>query len=124
MRFLLANLHGEPDVLRALAKLVVLREVLMRELEGLEAEEAEAKEKGPLLKPILKIYADLEAIAKDGPVVEKHCTATPDEIEAAIQAYRQEFNGAANTAVGAMFCVWKHKEGLKEAEVKFRRMRT
>lgn len=115
---ILANLHGEPDVLSALAKLAARRDALQKEqkelaaeavhankfyeivtlktLQGHQHDSAERKEidtlmkaRERLLKRMAAIEAELASIQKDGAVIKQHCSATPDEIQAAIRAYQQ-----------------------------------
>jgi chromosome segregation ATPase len=120
---LLANLYGEPDTLKALAKLAAQRETLRKEKEALAKDAAHAnqvyetvtqstlhgrqytaaerkeidqlmRQRDRLLKRLAKVEAGLAAIQKDGAIITKHCTATPDEIQAAIQVYKAELREA------------------------------
>jgi hypothetical protein len=127
---LLANLHGQPDTLKALAMLAGQREALRKERERLAADavyadqfyegitqnalqgrqysDTERKEidgwlrkRERLLKRLAKVDGALAAIARDGVVIKKHCTATSDEIQAAIRAYKEELQNAEALALGA-----------------------
>jgi hypothetical protein len=141
---LLANLHGEPDTLRALAKLAAQRETLRKEKEALATDAIEAnkfyeivtqktlhgyqysaperkeidglmKKREHLLRRLAKVESDLATIQKDGAVIKKHCSATPDEIQAAIQAYKLELSDAETAMEGAKFV-------YKLTKATFRRM--
>jgi hypothetical protein len=141
---LLANLHGEPDTLSALAKLAVRRDGLRKErdtltadavdankfyeivtlnsLQGKQYSATERKEIDTLLwqrerlrARMAKVESDLAAIQKDGAVIKKHCSATPDEVQAAIRAFKEKFHEAEVMSLGAEFM-------LKEAKAKRRRL--
>ena len=141
---LLANLHGEPDTLRALAKLAAQRETLRKEREALATDKMAAdefyeivtqqtlhghqysdserkeidglmKKREHLLRRLAKVEGDLATIQKDGAVIKKHCSATPDEIQAAVKAYKLELSDAEAQMLGLEFV-------YKEAKAAFRRM--
>ncbi len=145
---LLANLHGEPDPLRALAKVAALRDALRKERESLAANAVHAnqfyeiatgnilqgrkysapelkeigqlmRQRERLLKRLTRVERDLAAIQKDGAVIKKHCTATPDEIQAAIKAHKQERHDAECLALGLEFGL---REQVREAKAKARRL--
>jgi hypothetical protein len=145
---LLANLCGEPDPLKALAKLAAQREALRKEkkqlaeavafaqqfheaitqnvLGGRQYTAAERrnvdkmlKRREYLLKRLAKVADVLEVIEKNGAIIKKHCTATPDEIQAAIRAYKQEFKDAEALVLGMEFSVLTQ---MKEAKAKLRRL--
>src|SRR5262245_10532299 len=103
---ILANLHGEPDTLHALAKLAAARERLRKEREWLAEQVAEANqwlaENGIALsardpigflavkdkreefaQQLATVEATLAGIEREGAVIRKHCNATPGEIQAA-----------------------------------------
>jgi hypothetical protein len=144
----LANLHGEPDLLNALAKLAARREALRKEQKTLDAEavdankfyeivtqktlaghqhsETERKEidglmrlREHLLRRLEKIEADLAVIQKDGAVIRKHCTATADEVQAAIHAYKQRHRDAEVLVLGMELM---QREKFKKARAKLRRL--
>jgi chromosome segregation ATPase len=125
----LANLHGMPDILSALAKLAAQRELLRKEQDRLapEAEQAEqfyrtittttlaGHEYSPqqrkeidrlmrarkrLLKRIDIIAKALATIQKDGAVIRKHCTATEAEVQPAIAKYKKDLHDAEAVALG------------------------
>jgi hypothetical protein len=144
---LLANLHGEPDTLSALAKLAARREALQTELAVLRQEEsdinpayrmftagvvagrqysaAERKEIDPLLRQrdrllarITAIEAALAVIKKDGIVIKKHCDASPAEVQAAIQRFKKEFYEAEALSLGLEYTL----QQSKEVKAKLRRL--
>ena len=143
---LLANLHGEPTLLKAMAKVAALRRALRKEKEGLAADAvnadrfyeavtqgtlhgkrwsaAERKEidqlmlqRARLLKRLARIERDLDAIQKYGVAIKKHCTATSDEVQAAIKAYEKERHDAECRALGLA-------AGASAAKAAFRRLST
>jgi hypothetical protein len=145
---ILANLHGEPDTLAALAKLAALRASLREELEPLVKERVEAnqfyeivttntlqghrysaderkeidglmRQRKRLLERIAKTERDLDIIQRDGAVIKKYCSATPDEIQAAIQAFKQKHQEAEYLILGMEFAL---KQQVKEAKAKLRRL--
>jgi hypothetical protein len=71
-----------------------------------------------LLARIAKIETNLITIQKDGVLIKKHCSATPDEVQAAIQAYKQKHYDAECLVVGMEFQL----QNLKEAKAKLRRL--
>jgi hypothetical protein len=72
-----------------------------------------------LLKRMAQVDAALAAIQRDGAVIKKHCSATPEEIQAAIQAYRERQRNAQYLVIGLEFA---GKEQLKEAKAALRRL--
>jgi hypothetical protein len=71
-----------------------------------------------LLARIAKIETNLITIQKNGVLIKKHCSATPDEVQAAIQAYKQKHYDAECLVVGTEF----QFQNLKEANAKLRRL--
>ena len=143
---LLANLHGEPDPLRALAKLAAQRDLLRKEKETLATDQIQAnqfyeivtqktlhghrysaperkeidglmRDRDRLLKRLAKVERDLATIAKDGAIIKKHCTAAPDEIQAAIKAYKLELRDAECLVLGLEMSLM-----LKDAKATLRRL--
>ena len=132
---LLANLHGETDLLRALAKLAALREALRKE----RAEPSEALEKFDEIvcaRPIeeldgivrardrtmdwlKKIDNELAAIQKDGVVIKRHCDATPEKIQAAIKTFKKELHDAEYLVKWRAFLA---RQKLDEAKATLRRL--
>jgi hypothetical protein len=66
-----------------------------------------------------KVESDLAAIQKDGAVIKKHCSATPDEVQAAIRAFKEKFHEAEAMSLGMEFGL---REQLKEVKAKLRRL--
>ena len=141
---LLANLHGEPDTLSALAKLAARREALRAELASLQEQAPQANEfyavvtgnvlgghqysaterkeidalmrqRDRLLARMAKIESDLAIIQKDGAAIKKHCSATPDEVQAAIRAFKEKFHEAEALSLGLEY-------GFKNAKAELRRL--
>ena len=147
---LLANLHGEPDLLSALAKLAARRDELRKEQEALAADAVHANQfyetitlntlqgeqysaedrkkidlglrlRKRLLVRMAKIETDLVTIQKDGLVIKKHCSATPEQIQDAIKAYKQKRQDAEALALGLEYGL---RTNLKEAKATFRRLQS
>jgi chromosome segregation ATPase len=145
----LANLRGEPDLLKALAKLAAQREALRKEGKALVAEAEAAnqfyevvtqnalhgfqysaeqrkeiddlmRQRERLLKRLAKVEASLAAIEKDGIIIKKHCAASPDEIQAAIRAYKTELRDAEALVFGLEFAA--RNDELKRARAALRRL--
>ena len=144
---ILANLHGEPNTLRALAKLAAQRELLRKERDSLAAQVPDAnrfyetvtsnalhgrqysnaerreidtlmRQRAQLLKRLTTVEAALALIQKDGPVIQKHCSATAEKKQAAIRAYKKRLENAQALALGAEF--GKHE--AKKYRAKLRRL--
>ena len=121
---ILANLHGEPDTLRALAKLAAMHDVL---LEQREEEHAEPSKQGRGLcaghrtrldraqSPHRAIDRQLAVIERDMAVINQHCTASDDEFQQAMQRYRREYCEAFERAMGLAIA-------RKQADAVLRRM--
>lgn len=123
---LLANLHGEPDTLRALARLAVRRTSLLAERKQLMSEgtiDGEAVDVATARRVFAAINAELAELAREQTIIRKHCTATGKQIQAATRAYQQELEDAVNAAMGRMVELWGLEKGLKKAKTKVRRMR-
>jgi hypothetical protein len=147
---LIANLHGESTPLKALAKVAALRDALRKEKEGLAGEAvhanqfyevvtqntlhghrynaAERKDIDRLMRQrersltrLARIERDLAAIQKDGVSIKKHCTATPDEIQAAIKAHEKERRDAEALVLGIEVVT---QGQLRKAKAAFRRLST
>ena len=147
---LLANLHGEPDTLSALAKLAARRKALRTELDALRQEEINAnqfysmftgkvlaghqysaakrkeidqllRKRERLLARITEIEAALAVIEKDGAVIKKHCDASPAEVQAAVQRFQKKFRDAETLNLGLEYAL---REQSKEAKAKLRRLST
>jgi hypothetical protein len=147
---LLANLHGEPDLLSALAKLAARRDDLQKEREELAADAVQAntfyeaitlnvlqgrqyntderkdidalmKQRDQLSARIAKVEIDLATIQKDGLVIKKHCSATPEQIQDAIKAYRSKRDDAEALVLGMEYGL---QIQLTEAKAKLRRLQS
>ena len=68
-----------------------------------------------------KIEADLAAIQTDGVVIKKHCSATPDQIQDAIKAYKKKRHDAECMVVGTEFVL---RLQLKQEKAKLRRLQS
>jgi hypothetical protein len=125
---LLANLHGEPDTLRALARLAVQQTSLLADRQALANgkaidEEDELIDVTFARQLIADIDAELADLAREQAILKRHCTATPKEIQATAKAYQREHQNAANAAVGRML-LWSLEKQLKKAKATVRRMRS
>jgi len=137
---ILANMHGEPDTLRALAKLAAMREALRQERDWLAQQAADASDwyaknvealsdegaglvrgkRKEYLQSLDAVEAKLSAIEREGATIKKHCTATPEELQAAIREYKKRHHDAECLVLGMEFINCGH---LKEAKAKLRRLR-
>lgn len=138
----LANLHGEPDTLQALAKLAARREALRKERDAVSDELVLANQihedikrgalgadrkkidrlwnfRDRMVTRLAKIEADLATIQRDGAAIRKHCTATGAEIQAAIRAFKQRYRDADSLVLGMEFV---QREQLRKAKAKLRRL--
>ena len=147
---LLANLHGETTPLKALAKLAALRAALRKEKKGLATEAVDAnqfyevvtqntlhghrysaaerkeidhlmRQRTRLLKRLARVERDLAVIQRDGVAIKKHCTATADEMQAAIKAHEKERHGAECLVLGLEFAM---SERVRKAKAVLRRLST
>jgi hypothetical protein len=104
----LANLHGEPSTLGALAKLAVTHDALSRE----RNEGAEPAQEGPgfvliasraLTKHnhrIAQIDRRLDAIEQEMAVIREHCTASDDAFQKACRHYQEDYCRAFERVIG------------------------
>jgi hypothetical protein len=147
---LLANLHGQPDTLKALAMLAAQRDALRKERDRLALEADQARPffeaitqntlhghqytpaeraeidvglalRDRLLMRFAKVESALATLEREGAVIKKHCAATPDEIQAAIQAYKAELRAAEARVLGMQLASLM-RGGLKEARAALRRL--
>jgi chromosome segregation ATPase len=143
----MTNLHGEPDVLSALAKLAALRDALRKELAAKLADKPHAdlfyetvttktlhrhqysdaerreidklmRQRDQLLRRLDAIPGQLDRIEREGAAIKKHCTATPKEIQAAIKAYQKKRHDAECLVLSMEFV----GERLREARAELRRL--
>jgi hypothetical protein len=137
---LLANLHGEPDTLNALAKLAARRKALRTELDALRQDEvgadqfyavftgkvlaghqcsaAERKEIDQLLRRRERLLARITEIEAALAVIEKDGAA---EVQAAVQRFQKKFRDAETLNLGLEYAL---REQSKEAKAKLRRLST
>jgi chromosome segregation ATPase len=144
----LANLHGELTPLKALAKLAAQREALRKESKALVAEAEAAnrfyeivtqkvlhgfpysaeqrkeiddlmRQRERLLRRLAKVEASLATVEKEGAIIKKHCTASPDEIQAAIRAYKTELRDAEALVFGLELAA---NDELKRAKAALHRL--
>ena len=73
------------------------------------------RQRDRLLTRMAKVEADLATIQKDGAAIKKQCAAAPDEVQAAIQAYKQKLHEAKCLVLGVEF-------GIKEGKAALRRL--
>jgi hypothetical protein len=115
---ILANLHGEPDPLRALAKLAVMHDQLLEEREQTHAEPSNRGVGFVLVtrraatehdRRLAQIDRQLTAIERDTANIAKHCSASDGEFQAAMQRYRREYYAAVERAAGLAFA---HKQAM------------
>jgi hypothetical protein len=78
------------------------------------------RQRDRLLRRLAKVEASLAAIEKDGIIIKKHCTASPDEIQAAIRAYKTELRDAEALVFGLEFAA--RNDELKRARAALRRL--
>jgi hypothetical protein len=147
---LLANLHGQPNTLQALAMLAAQRDALRKEREHLAAEAVRANQfyeaitrntlQGHQYAPAERVEIDammaqrerllirfakvdrvLATLERERAVIKKHCAATPDKIQAAIQAYKAKLREAESLVLGMQLASLMRGE-LKEARAALRRL--
>ena len=122
---ILANLHGEPDILSALAKLAA-RRAHLRNIQEIMAKEAANAGRGhsdaALLKRLQAVENQLATIERDGAIIKKYCNATSEEVEAAIAAYKTKHRDAEALVLGMEFATRRSLPGLQEAKAKLRRL--
>jgi hypothetical protein len=104
----LANLHGEPDTLRALAKLAVTHDALS--MAGDEGAEPAKEGAGFVLitdraltkhdRHIARVDRQLAAIEREMAVISEHCTASDDAFQEARRRYCEDYCRAVERVVG------------------------
>jgi hypothetical protein len=67
------------------------------------------------LRRFEQIERNLAALGKDGAAIEKHCTATEDELQAAIHLHLEEGHNV-------LFAAWVSELALKQRTAKVRRL--
>jgi hypothetical protein len=105
----LANLHGEPDTLRALAKLAALHDILLSEEQNEGAEPAKEGAGFVMItdraltkhsRRIAQINRQLAAIEREMAVISEHCTASDDALQEAVQRYKEDCCRAFEQVMG------------------------
>jgi|SRR5215471_1660253 len=126
---LLTNLHGEPDVLRALAKAIYRltnwENVFPKPFEGVDNENPKtwpAWKLAAAVKYFAKHDAELEALKREIEILSAHCTASDDEIQAAIEEHQRAVSNAATAALGSMMYVGKAEGDHKAVDARLRRL--
>jgi len=135
----LANLHGEPDTLHALAKLAAMRESLRKDREWLAKQVADANQwlaqngialsaqdpvgfldarakRDEFVRELEAVETKLAEIEREGAVIKKHCTATPEEIQAAIKTYKAKHKDAKARVLGMEFIQGEQRRALRRLE--------
>ena len=118
-RRLLTNLHGEPSLLKALAKLTNRRD-LWRKNRDENLAECDAHERGWIKD---RWEERLTKIEQELAVIKRHCDATPAQIKAAIEAYRDEEEHATAEVLGRIFSIGRDETQLRKAKSALRRLR-
>jgi hypothetical protein len=115
---LIANLHGEPDTLSALARLEF-------QLNHWRNRRDKKRAEGTIFSKRSDIVFGrfLATIEDEISTIKKHCSATSDEIDAAIKAHEFALDDAVITTQAAYICTFPYEDQLKAAEAKLRRMR-
>jgi hypothetical protein len=121
---ILANLHGEPDALSAIAKLIWLRVVGWSEQDELykdlkQTSETDWRAKDRLLKRFDQIEATVARIDREEAAIRKYCSATDEEIKAAYKAFAERLRDAAHYALGVRMIEGKR---IKDADTRLRRL--
>jgi hypothetical protein len=63
------------------------------------------------LKRLKQVEAALAICEKDGAIIKKHCSATPEKIQAAIRAYQKRYRDADALVLGLEFLGQKQLKG-------------
>ena len=66
-----------------------------------------------MLKGMAQVDAMLAVIQRDGVIIKRYCTASPEKIQAAIRAYKKRAYDAEYLALGVEFGMKQH---IKEAK--------
>jgi hypothetical protein len=72
-----------------------------------------------LLKRMARVDADLAKIQKDGAVIKKYCSATPEEVQDAIQTFKKQYRDVECLVLGMEFV---QGEQRRKARAKLRRL--
>jgi hypothetical protein len=94
-------------------------------LQGRKYDAAERKEiddlmaaRKRLLKRMAQVETALTVIQRDGAIIKKHCSATPEEIQTAVRAYKEKLTDAEAMVLELELAGAQ----LKEAKAALRRM--
>jgi len=75
-----------------------------------------------MAKRLLQIDRALKAIERDARVIREHCTATDEQIDAAIEAYAKRLDRAAMNALAVELYYAQLGEARKEVKPAFRQL--
>ncbi len=138
----LASMHGEKTTLSALAKVAAIRANLREEKADLDKAQAQlapiyedwmqaigtghrltkndrrkcdkvVKMRETMQKRSSEIETRLAKLSREGAAIKKHCTASADEIQAAIRAYKAKVKEAKTFIVGVEFHLSEGKRQLR-----------
>jgi hypothetical protein len=123
---ILANLHGEPDALSAIAKLMALhsglrseQDAMLKELEEFSEIDRKREWARRLLPRFEQIEATIPRIEREVAAIWKYCSATDEEIETACKAFQKRIGNAAKACLGGLVI---HALPMKKLEDNFRRL--
>ena len=71
---------------------------------------------------VAQIDHQLAVIKRELAVINAHCTATPEQTQAALQIYQKELRDASLEALGRRMQLGSLEKKLKKVEAKVRRM--
>ena len=124
---LLANLHGSPDTVSALAKLQFQRDDLQKHKTKQRAEYERTYSEDDeefATKYFAEIDDRLATMESEISIIKEHCSAAPDEIQAAVKAHKIALDDAVAIAMGTVTYMFQHENAFKAAKAKLRRMRS
>jgi hypothetical protein len=120
---LLANLHGEPDTVSAVAKLEFKRDGLRKHRDEWPGSEDDTGNEDDRMMMADYFEEGLASLENEISVIKKHCSANTDEIQAAIAAHKIALDDAVAIAIGSLMYVHRHEDAHKAAKAKLRRIR-
>ena len=121
----LANLHGEPDTLRALAKLALMHDALLQQREEEYAEPGKRGAGFVLVtaraltrhnRRIAQIDRQLDSLEREMAAIDQHCSASDDEFEKAAQRYGKEYCKLVERVMGFAVASRQAKAALRRME--------
>jgi hypothetical protein len=77
------------------------------------------RQRDQILRRIDAINGQLDMIEREGAVIKKHCTATPEQIQTAIKTFQKKHYDAECLILGMEF---PHGQDLKKAKAALRRL--